>query len=329
VQQSVASSYKCRISVRKSLSESMMASKMRRNKAKSLKSVRILMSRKGKSITLSVSERDKAELETLALQYGMTWGDRPNISKLVEAIARSQLRIAPNHNWSKPRINALEKARKALMDAGQRDDALAVAHLLLERSELTIPLRQEIERYVANPAPSWRLEVENMIKRQQPFQLAYQDAAERVWQFRIRHAVVDTHNDRQYLDCWCEETEGNRDLPELAHNWCLRFDRITDASITSIAGRWRSGLDTIPVELHLFRGLAFAYESKTARDVVNEWHPELPQVRRVIREVPNTFWLIREILRYGQDCEVIGPDGVRAKVIEEIQALAGRYSLLA
>ncbi|MGF1460099.1 MAG: helix-turn-helix transcriptional regulator [Leptolyngbyaceae cyanobacterium] len=273
-----------------------------------------------------MSERDKAELETLALQYGMTWGDRPNISKLVEAIARHQLRIAPNHDWPPQRINALEKARKALIDAGQRENALEIAHLLLERSELTIPLRREIEQYVAKPAPAWRLEVENYIQREQPFQLAYQDAAERVWQFHIRYAEAAPHSDRQYLDCWCEETEGNRDLPELAHNWCLRFDRITDASISPIPGIWRSSLDTIAVELHLYRGLAFAYESKTNQDEFNDWHPELPQTRQIIRQVPNTFWLIREVLRYGRDCEIMSPDSVRERVKREIDGLYRQYT---
>ncbi|MGV2387901.1 MAG UNVERIFIED_CONTAM: hypothetical protein LVR29_05075 [Microcystis novacekii LVE1205-3] len=32
--------------------------------------------------------------------------------------------------------------------------------------------------------------------------------------------------DRLYLDCWCEETEGNQDISELHHNWSLRIDRI-------------------------------------------------------------------------------------------------------
>ncbi|GAC1458270.1 MAG: hypothetical protein NVS2B14_06250 [Chamaesiphon sp.] len=63
---------------------------------------------------------------------------------------------------------------------------------------------------------------------------------------------------REYLDCWCEETTGNQDLPELVHNWCLRIDRITDASVAPVAEQWYSGLATIPVEMHLFGGLAFA-----------------------------------------------------------------------
>lgn len=286
------------------------------------------MSRKGQSITLSVSESDKVQLEALALEFGKTWGDRPNISRLVEAIARRQLIVAPNHNWTKERINALNRARTALVDAGEIQIAVAIADLLLERSELTIPLRNEIEQFIAKSTLPWRVEVDRYIRRQQPFQLSYQDAAERVWNFTIRYAEIAIHEERQYLDCWCEETEGNQDLPELSHNWCLRLDRITDAAISSVNGRWQGGLATITVEMHLFAGLAFAYRSKTTKDEINEWSPELPQVRRVVRRISNSFWFIREVLRYGQDCEIMSPVSVRNRFTHQLSSLCRQYGLL-
>ncbi len=289
------------------------------------KSVRIKMSRKGQSITLSLREEYRIQLESLALEFGKTWGDRPNISKLVEAIARRHLIIAPNHDWATERINALNQARSALVDAGKIEAALAIAQLLLERSELTIPLRTELEQFIATPVQPWRLQVEQYIRRQQPFQLSYQDAAERVWQFSIHHAEMTTHEDRQYLDCWCEQTEGSQDLPELSHNRSLRIDRITDAAISPLQEKWRSGLATLEVELHLFRGLAFAYRSKTNQDQVNEWLTDPPQVRRVVRLTSSSFWLIREVLRYGQDCEVISPSSVRDRISQEVLSLYKRY----
>ncbi len=285
------------------------------------------MSRKGHSITLSLREQDKAQLEALALEFGKTWGDRPNISKLIEAIARRELVIAPNHDWTKERINALNRARTALIDLGEIEMAVAIAQLLLERSELTIPLRHELEQFVARPVLPWRLEVQRYILRQQPFQLSYQDAAARVWHFTIRYAEIATHESRQYLDCWCEETEGNQDLPELTHNWCLRLDRITDAAISPTSGQWRSRLDTVPVELHLFRGLAFAYQSKNSLDLVNEWVADLPQVRRVVRQASSSFWLLREVLRYGKDCEIISPAAVRDRLKQELEPMCKLYGL--
>jgi len=45
------------------------------------------------AITLSLSPEEKAELEALAQQFGILWGDKPNISGLVRAIARKRLTL--------------------------------------------------------------------------------------------------------------------------------------------------------------------------------------------------------------------------------------------
>ncbi|MBD3886700.1 WYL domain-containing protein [Phormidium tenue FACHB-886] len=284
------------------------------------------MTRKGRSITLSLEESDKTQLEAIALELGMKWGDDPNISRLIKAIARRQLSVFPNNDWSRDRINTLNKARNLLIDAGQIEDALVLAHLLSERSETTIPLRQEIEQFIARPAAPWRIEVERYIRQQQPFRLAYQDAAERVWHFTIAYAEIAKHEDRQYLDCWSQETEGNQDLPALAHNWCLRFDRIPEAAVSPVKGRWQLELDSIPVEMHLLHGLAFAYRTKTGADDVNEWHPHLPQVRRVVRRVTSTFWFFREVRRYGKDCIIVSPEEVRDRFKQELLVMVEHYT---
>lgn len=284
------------------------------------------MSRKGQSITLSVSERDKAELENLAQEFSMMWGDRPNISKLVEAIARHQLIIGKNHDWSESRIRALVRAMGVLADTGQNDQGRIIAQLLLERSELPTPLRSEIESFFENLSPQWRLEIDRYILRQQPFQLSYQDAAHRIFNFTVRYAKVTPHEKRQYLDCWCEETEGNLDVEELRHNWSLRLDRIQDAFILPVAGEWRSGLAQIDVEMHLFAGLAFAYEAKP-EDKLNEWLPDTQRVRRVVRRVSITFWFIREVMQYAPDCVIVSPENVRSRILEKVQSFCQRYNL--
>lgn len=284
------------------------------------------MSRKGQSITLSLRDRDKAELENLAREFGMMWGDRPNISKLIEAIATHQLIIGKNHDWSESRIRALDRAMRVLADIGQNDRAQTIAQLLLERSELPIPLRTEIESFLRNLPPQWRLEIDRYILRQQPFQLSYQDAAHRVWDFTVRHAKVTPHEKRQYLDCWCEETDGNLDVEQLRHNWSLRLDRIQDAAILPVGGQWRSSLAEIDVEMHLFAGLAFAYQAKP-EDKLNEWLPDTQRVRRVVRRVSITFWFIREVMQYAPDCVIVAPENVRLLIIEKFKSLCQRYSL--
>ncbi|NEQ21576.1 MAG: WYL domain-containing protein [Microcoleus sp. SIO2G3] len=284
------------------------------------------MSRKGQSITLSISDRDKAELEAIAIELGMMWGDRPNISKLVLAIARRQLLVFPNNNWSETRIRALERSIRVLTDIGQIEQAKLIAELLLERSELSLPLRAEIDRFLQNLPPPWRLEIDRYILRQQPFQLSYQDAAERLWNFTIRHAKVTPHEKRLYLDCWCEETEGNQDIPELTHNWCLRLDRIQDAAVTLAEGQWLPTLAQIEVEMHLLRGLAFAYQAKP-EDSENNWLPDQPRVRRVVRKVSSTFWFLREVMQYAEDCVIISPESVRSRFTQKLLALCNQYGL--
>lgn len=285
------------------------------------------MSRKGHSITLSISERDKAQLEAIASELGMMWGDRPNISKLVEAIARRHLQIAPNHNWSEVRIRALQRSIHAMSDLGQIEQAQIIANLLLERSELSLPLRREIERFLENLPPPWRLEIDRYILRQQPFQISYQDAAERLLNFTVRHAKVVPHEKREYLDCWCEETEGNWDIPELSHNWSLRLDRIPEAAgVVPVEGQWRSNLDEIEVEIYLTGGLAFAYQTKP-EDTFNDWLADRQRVRRVVRRVSSTFWFIREVMQYAPDCVVISPDSVRSRLLDKLKSLCRQYDL--
>ncbi|MEO1387145.1 MAG: WYL domain-containing protein [Cyanobacteria bacterium J06634_6] len=283
------------------------------------------MGRKGRSVTLSLSDGDKAQLEQLALDFDMTWGDRANISKLIEAIARKTLTIAKNHDWTTERIEALSQARMLLVDKGKIQDAIAIAKLLISRSELTIPMRREIEKFLDRDIRPWRVQVERFINRQQPFRLSYQDAAENLWQFTVHYAKIVPREEREYLECWCVETTGSKDLPEFEHNRTLRLDRITEAAVSAVKASWRDGLDAMEVEMRLYGGLAAGYRSKQGRDILVEWQSEPPQTLKVVRRITSTFWFERAILRYGADCEVVGPTAVREKMGAIARSMAQRY----
>ena len=199
--------------------------------------------------------------------------------------------------------------------------------LLAERSELPIPLRSEIQRFLETPLAPWRLEIDQYIRRQQPFQLTYRDAADRPWSFTIRYAKIVPYERRQYLECWCEETDGNQDLPELQHNWTLRLDRIPDAALGTARGQWRPDLDRIHVEMFLFKGLAFAYEAKV-EDITNEWLPDASSpTKRIVRTVSNTFWFFREVLRYGEDCIILSPESAQDRFKAKLRNLCQAYNL--
>lgn len=285
------------------------------------------MGRKGESITLSISERDKKQLEALAAEYGMTWGEKPNISQLLKAIAKKELLIARNNDWTQERIKALDTARKVLVDAGNTgnmDSAIEIAKLLQERSELTIPFRGEIDNFLETPQAPWRQKIDNFIRRQQPFRLSYQDAAERNWHYTVRYAQIQSIEKRQYLVCRTDESEGNQDLEQLSHNWTLRLDRIQDATVAAIDTPWLDDLERIEVSFELRGGLVFAYRSKPHDLKVEDIEDTLSR-RRVTRRIFNTFCFFREIAAYYGDCVIVEPENVRSLYLEKVRYLFEQY----
>lgn len=286
------------------------------------------MTRKGQSITLSLQPQDKRHLEQLAREFGCTWGDQPNISRLIQAIARRHLAIAANHSWTQARLDALNQARRRLVDAGEIALALDLTHLLLERGETeNLALRRELENFVESQSGPWRQQVRDLIRQRQSFKLVnYVDATGQSWQFEVRHAKLVSHEQREYLDCWCTTTENNRDLPELQHNWCFRLDRYQGSAIIPIQQPWREDFDRILVEFHLYGRLAHSYHTSHHVDDIDADCGWLDAgTYRVVRSVYNTYWLRRELRRHGSDCEVIAPAALRAQVWEDAQRLCQRY----
>lgn len=283
------------------------------------------MTRQGQSITLSLAAVDKAKLEELATAFDMTWGEKPNISKLIKAIARNRLRIAPNHDWPQPRIQALERAYGALVDAGHLAEARLMAELLLDRSEINHPFRAKLTQFLDQAQPSWRKQLDQFIQRQQPFQLTYADASGRLWTFHVDYARIERLEKRQYLLCHCQETAGNLDLPALSHNWSFRLDRIHEAALAPLTRPWRGRLGAIAVTFDLYGGLALAYEHRpTDIETVLEGNP--PR-RRVTRPVESTFWFFREVAQYWEDCQIIDPPEVRERFVAKFLTLQERYGM--
>ncbi|NBD33142.1 MAG: WYL domain-containing protein [Cyanobacteria bacterium] len=282
------------------------------------------MSRKGQSITLSVSEQEKRQLQALAEAFDCKWGDRPNISRLISAIAQNQLQLLSNTDWSQDRIQALEAARKALIDQGEIAKAKEIAHLLHGRSELSRPLRTEIEQFLIQPQPTWRQTIDYFIAQQQPFRITYQDAAERPFTFHVLHGQIMHLEKRDYLVCYCQESEQNQDIEALCHNWTLRLDRIQEAAVTKIDQPWAKDLARVAVTFKLYGGLALGYVVKSEDDFVGKLEGDS---RRVIRKIFNTFWFFRDIARYWEQCEIIQPLSVRDMMGQKIKNLAQRYEI--
>jgi predicted DNA-binding transcriptional regulator YafY len=279
------------------------------------------MARKKETITLSIPPGTKEQLEAIAAKFQILWGDRPSISGLLVAIARSELEVGDRFTLSSVQVQSLEQGTKALIDSGYISEAQALMALLLERGNLASPLRQSFLQQISHSLPAWRVLLDQQIARRQPFRLLYRDAQGRDWMFTVRYAEIVFREKRLYLEIWSEETEGNRDLPELAHNRSLRLDRITDLNILPGEGTWREHLDFVKVYLHFKGELANSYESKQD-DLSSRREGD---ILIVVRRVSNTFWLIREILAYRSLCEIVAPDSVRDRFKQEAQAICQQY----
>ncbi len=284
------------------------------------------MPRKKETLTLSVPPGTKEKLEAIALRFGILWGKSPSPSGLVAAIAQEELQVGQQPlTLNETQVKALRQAAKLLIDADQIEEWKTIITLLLNYGNLEAPLHQSLQQQLHQPTSAWRNEVEPLIAQSQPFRLNYRNSQGQDLIFHARHAQVYFYEKRFYLQIWCDETadalEQSPELPEVAHNRCLRFDRIQN--IEPIAGDWRGEFDTLKVYLH-FRGwLANAYEPKP-EDLENE---VIDQIRRVVRRVVNPFWLIREVLRYGQDCEIVAPNSLRDRVKQELRKLCERYDM--
>lgn len=282
------------------------------------------MPRKKEALTLSVPPGTKEQLEAIARRLGIFWGKSPSPSGLIAAIAQQQLEVGQPFTLSQVQVQSLQQAIKALIDAGHIRDAEIVAALVLERGNLNNKDRPALMQQVSQFTEAWRTRTDQLIKEEQPFRLLYCKRPEEELEYTVRYAEVSFEEKRFYLNIWCEETEDIKDteFPELIHNRCLRFDRIK--AIVPTSGEWRGCLDFIEVYLHFHGGMVKAYEERQGKDISNE---VIGGVRRVVRRVSNPFWVVREVLRYGKDCEAIAPEALRQKVKDEVRSLYKLYGM--
>jgi predicted DNA-binding transcriptional regulator YafY len=261
----------------------------------------------------------RTPLEQLAQSLGYVWGKGGNVKAMMQAIAQQKLSVGESTAFTNAQRQALGRAAIAACDRGEWQDALALGAVFkalpIEDEGLKILVGNKIE-VLQRP---WVAQIFDAIAQEQSFTLNYQDAAARIFQFSVCGAEFAPYERRTYLNCWCLETEDNMDIPKLQHNWCLRLDRITDAEIITLKKKWRS-LDTVEIDMVFSGGLAHAYEPRT-EDTLIQWIEG--DRKRVKRKITNSFWFLREILRYGKDCQVISPlelrDRIRVQLVEALR----------
>ncbi|MBW4500769.1 MAG: transcriptional regulator [Scytonema hyalinum WJT4-NPBG1] len=283
------------------------------------------MPRKKDTITLSIPPGTKEKLEEIARHFDISWGKEPSISGLIVAIAEQTLEVGKPFTLDSNQVNALQRAIKALNDAGRIGEAQTVLALLLERGNLEPPLRQSLMKQISQSTQGWRIQIEDWRKKQQPFYILYRNSQGQELEYTIRYAEPRSFDNRFYLLIWCEETHDVEneipELPELWHNRCLTYDRIQSA--VPINGNWRGKLDSLEVHLHFYGWLKKSYQFKD--DDVDD--KTIGDVRQVVRRVVNPFWLIREVARYWDECVIVSPESMRDRLKHKLRTLCQLYEI--
>ena len=283
------------------------------------------MPRKKDTITQSIPPGTKEKLEEIARHFDISWGKEPSISGLIVAIAEQTLEVGKPFTLDSNQVNALQRAIKALNDAGRIGEAQTVLALLIERGNLEPPLRQSLMKQISQSTQGWRIQIEDWRKKRQPFYILYRNSQGQELEYTIRHAEPRSFDNRFYLLVWCEETHDVEndipELPELWHNRTLTYDGIQ--SSVPINGNWRGQLDYIEVYLHFYGWLKKSYQAKD--DDVDD--QIIGDVRQVVRRVANPFWLIREVARYWDECVIVSPQSMRDRIKHKLRNLCQLYEI--
>ncbi|BAQ61517.1 hypothetical protein GM3708_1923 [Geminocystis sp. NIES-3708] len=282
------------------------------------------MVRKTETITLSIQKGTKEKLENVAQKLNLTWGDRPSISALMNAIASEEVYVGKPFELNNNQIRALETVVKLLTDSGKMQFANIIVELLLEKGKLETPMQQQLINQISHEFEGWRKAIDFHLSEQKPFLLVYENSQKEQEIFNVCYGEIRFHEKRFYLEAWCEEVNLPPKIPELTHNWCFRFDRIKN--ILKSNNRWRKeGLDYIEVILNFYGNMIKAYESKLEDITFITEEDRKGDKLVIVRKVSNPFWLIREVLPYGENCQIISPESIKQQFMMEIEKISLLY----
>ena len=143
---------------------------------------------------------------------------------------------------------------------------------------------------------------------------------------------LTAYRDRWYLDAWCHRAEG---LRSFAVERILKLDALDQTAESMSAEQLREHFDQA---YGIFSGPAehtaeLLFSAESARWAAEEqWHPEQQQQMlengQLLLKLPfgSSRELVMDVLRYGDDVEVLAPPELRQKVAGMIESMQARYA---
>jgi hypothetical protein len=260
-------------------------------------------------------------LTQLALQFDL------NEDSLLREIADGNILLALP--WSQDYICAMLHAIWMAQDLGHYAVAFTLITILLSSAELT-PLVKEQLGYLQSK--NWFTiydRIRAFINAQQPFMVSYRHDSNQVERFDVLMAhFYDPSGERHalYLAAGCEQPNPNEPMRALSHNHSLRLDRIL--AIEPLHKDWEpQRLGYVQATFQLFGSWVTSYEAKPD-DLSDEEILGTPEpCRQITRKVWSSFWLEREILRYGDSALLLTPQPLQSRLRDRLLKTLSRYDL--
>ena len=109
------------------------------------------MTRKGKSLTISLSQSNREALERLALRFDCLWGDEPSISALIAAIAEGEIELVKTLDDCPTVLAKVDRRAKRKLTATQMQEMRGAGQTLQEISEQAGICREAVRRATKSP----------------------------------------------------------------------------------------------------------------------------------------------------------------------------------
>ena len=222
---------------------------------------------------------------------------RDSVVGLLRAIALQEMSLIKTEEIKKLQQQLIENNRYQLAEA-----LASISFIPLEEK----PIIQQIKK---------------KIYHQLPFRLSYIDAAGKAFVFDCNYAQISTYENKQYLEVsFTNEVESDSPEP-LKTNRCLRLDRVPeDSRLKGMSDLEWGELSYIEVSFKLFGNLAYSYRQEPDDRV------RLTEDGAIVtRKISNDFFFIRQMLCYGDKCEIVSPDFMRQKMIATFQQAFSLY----
>lgn len=303
-----------------------------------------------KALTLSLPDGAYERLDEMALEMGFRWGTRGNPSALVAAIALGDLAPVALDRGT---MHALQRAVTALADLDLGEEARAVLALLERHGTVPPEVRLQVMQQFGQAETPLRKQLEDFIARKQPFVLDYMNGVGQTQRLTVLYACIRAQERRSYLEIRTKESTGNREIGPLSHNWVLRLDRVAALEPVGLVGAgaaesgaiddlealmsmpvaaeeaWAGELEHVVAILRMTGALARSYQLRADEDLGTEitFDSRTKRTERLVkRRVTSSFWFLRDVLRFGGECVIEGPQELRALVAREAGRMAKAYS---